>query len=569
MNETIFGSLSTPEKQIAYLKAQTAGVRHLNRLEPIAPTAVSTPLLTVTTSLPQRIERVECVLLEPETAVFPLQRTHIEWDILNWGYRATWQGHLPAYADGTLVRYQIRAIPADGGAPILADNGATFAYLVGDWPTPDWAREAIVYQVFPDRFNPGNDHSWNHTNHLSDIFGGTLRGITEKLDYIADMGFNVIWLNPFFPDLTHHGYHATDHFSVNPRLGSMADMEELIAHCHRRGIRLLLDFVANHVGSTHPAFQDALADWDSPYHDWFLWRHWPDDYVAYYEVKELPELNTENPDVRDYLFRSASFWLETGLDGLRIDYTLGPSHDFWTALRAAVQRVKPDAWLFGETVHTPTTQMSYDGRFHGNLDFLLTQALRDAFAFNSMNVAEFDAFLNLHEAYFPPHVSRPSFLDNHDMNRFLWIAGGDARKLKLAALCQFTLPQPPVVYNGTEVGLSQQRAIGDPDSHGMEECRLPMPWDNPNEDVRDWFRRLAHLRRQHPAIRQGQRTTLQVDAATNTYAYAINGSAINDGIETLLVAFNLSDAPQSIALPAPYAHTFHLPPWSGDWRIEP
>lgn len=561
MNETIFGSLFTPEKQLAYLKAQTTGVRHLNQLDPLAPTAVATPIVTVTTTLPQRIERVECVLLAPETAVITLERTATAWDILNWAYRATWQGRLPAQPDGTLVRYQIRAIPADGGAPILADDGATFAYLVGEWPAPQWAREAIIYQVFPDRFNPGNGRVWNNVHHLSDIYGGTLRGIIEKLDYIADLGFNVIWLNPFFPDKTHHGYHATDHFSVNPRLGSMADMEELIAGAHERGIRLLLDLVANHVGSTHPYFQDALARQDSPYHDWFCWRSWPDDYVAYYEVKELPELNTENTAVRDYMFRSVRFWLEKGFDGLRIDYTLGPSHDFWTALRAAVQPLKPEAWLFGETVHTPETQMGYDGRFHGNLDFLLAQKLRDTFAFNTMNVAEFDAFLHLHEAYFPPRVSRPSFLDNHDMNRFLFIADGDTRKLKLAALCQFTLPQPPVVYNGTEVGLSQHRAIGDPDSHGMEECRLPMPWDDTqNADLRDYFRQLAHLRRQHPVIWQGQRHTLHADATA--YAYAIS-----DGAETLLVALNLSDAPQTIHLPAPYAHTFHLPPWGGDWCI--
>ncbi len=561
MNETIFGSLATPEKQIAYLKEQTAGVRHLNQIDPNAPTAVSHPLITATTNLPRRIERVECVLIEPETAVIHLQRAHIEWDILNWGYRATWQGRLPAQPDGTLVRYQIRAIPADGGDPILADDGATFAYQVGDWPAPDWAREAIVYQVFPDRFNPGNGRSWNPATHLSEIFGGTLRGIIEKLDYIADLGFNVLWLNPFFPDLTHHGYHATDHFSVNPRLGSMADMEELIEQAHRRGLRLLLDFVGNHVGSTHPYFQDALARPDSPYHDWFRWRSWPDDYVAYYEVRELPELDTEHPAVRDYMYRSAQFWLEKGFDGLRIDYTLGPSHDFWTALRAAVQPIKPDAWLFGETVHTPETQMGYNGRFHGNLDFILAQKLRDTFAFNTISPAEFDAFLHLHEAYFPAGVSRPSFFDNHDMNRFLFIAGNDIRKLKLAALCQFTLPQPPVVYNGTEVGLSQRRAIGDPDSHGMEECRLPMPWgDEQNAEVRDYFRQLAHLRQQHPVIRQGQRQTLHV--GETTYAYAIS-----DGAETLLVAFNLGDAPQTITLPAPHAYTFHLPAWSGDWRL--
>ncbi|MCA9935301.1 MAG: DUF3459 domain-containing protein [Ardenticatenaceae bacterium] len=565
MNETIFGSLSTIEKRTAYVQEQTAGFTHLNRLDPIAPKPGNAPLLTATIALPQQIERVECVVSEPAALTLPLTPIKTEWNIFNWMYSQTWQTVLPPQKAGTLVRYRLRAYPADGGDPIWADAGATFSYLVDEMTLPDWAEEAIVYQVFPDRFSPGNGRAWNNVNHLSDIYGGTLRGIIEKLDYIAGLGFNVIWLNPFFPDTTHHGYHATDHFSVNPRLGSMADIEELIAGAHERGIRLLLDFVGNHVGSDHSYFQEALAEEDSPYHDWFRWRSWPDDYVAYYEVKELPELNTDNPGVRDYLFRSVQFWLQKGFDGLRIDYTLGPSHDFWTALRAAVRQTRPDAWMFGETVHTPQTQMSYDGRFHGNFDFLLAQALRDVFAFNTMNVAAFDAFLHQHDAYFPARISRPSFLDNHDMNRFLWIAKGDKRKLKLAALCQFTLSQPPVVYNGTEIGVSQERGIGDPDSHGMEECRLPMPWDAVDGDLLAYYRQLIHLRRQHPVIWQGQRQTLHVDAAAGTYAYAIS-----KGDDVILVAFNLSDAAHTLPVVLPQLgvlHTFNLPPWSGDWYI--
>ena len=565
MNETIFGSLSTIEKRLAYVQGQTTGFTHHNRLDPIAPKPGQAPLLTATIELPQRIERVECVLLEPATAVLPLTPIKTEWDTLNWMYCQTWQTVLPPQKAGTLVRYRLRAFPADGSDPIWADDGAIFSYLADETTLPDWAKDAIVYQIFPDRFSPGNGRAWNNADHLSDIYGGTLRGIIEKLDYIADLGFNVIWLNPFFPDKTHHGYHATDHFSVNPRLGSMADMEELIAGAHEHGIRLLLDFVGNHVGSDHPYFQDALAREDSPYHDWFYWRSWPDDYVAYYEVRDLPELNTANPEVRDYMFRSVQFWLEKGFDGLRIDYTLGPTHDFWTALRAAVRTVKADAWLFGETVHTPQTQLSYDGRFHGNFDFLLAQALRDTFAFNTMNVAAFDAFLHLHDAYFPSRFSRPSFLDNHDMNRFLWIAGRDKRKLKLAALCQFTLSNPPVVYNGTELGVSQERDISAPDSHGIEECRQPMPWDALDVELYMYYRRLIHLRRAHPVIWQGQRRTLHVDAAAGTYAYAAQNAD-----EVIVVALNLSDSPHQISVTLPrqdMPHTFDLAAWGGDWLV--
>ncbi|MCA9969935.1 MAG: DUF3459 domain-containing protein [Anaerolineales bacterium] len=565
MNETIFGSLSTPEKRIAYLQAQTAGFTHNSRLQPIAPGSGDAPLLTATVALPERIARVECVLLLPETAVLPLTPGPVEWDLLNWTYRQTWQATLPPRPAGTLVRYRLRAIPAGGGAPLWADGGATFSYLVNDDPPPAWARQAIVYQVFPDRFHPGNGRAWNDTSHLSDIFGGTLRGVIDQLDYVAGMGFNTLWLNPFFPDKTHHGYHATDHFSVNPRLGSMADMDTLIAAAHARGIRLLLDFVGNHVGSDHPHFQHALAHRDSPYHDWFMWRRWPDDYVAYYEVRELPELNTENPAVRAYLFDSVRFWLDKGFDGLRIDYTLGPTLDFWTALRAAVRETAPHAWLFGETVHVPPTLLLYDGRFHGNLDFLLAQALRDTFGFNTMDVVTFDAFLQQHETFFPPYFIRPSFIDNHDMNRFLWIAGGDTRKLKLALLCQFTLRHPPVVYNGTEVGVTQVRDIGAADSHGLEECRQPMRWgDAQDADVREFVRHLAQFRQAHPALRDGRRTTLHADRA-GAYAYVVA-----DEHEAVLVAFNLSAEHRVLEVEIPgngRRHTLRLGPWAGN--LEP
>src|SRR5690606_20496691 len=144
---------------------------------------------------------------------------------------------------------------------------------------------------------------WNAASRLSDIYGGTLRGVIDHLDYIAGMGFTAIWLNPFFPDDTHHGYHATDYFTVNPRLGTIDDMRELVDKAHERGIRLLLDFVANHWGSKHGSFQEARGNRLSPYYDWYYWKNWPEEYVAYFNVPDLPELNVNHPAVRDHLLR--------------------------------------------------------------------------------------------------------------------------------------------------------------------------------------------------------------------------------------------------------------------------
>lgn len=569
MPEHIFGSLATTEKRMAYAQARHSGVRHLHQLNPRAPRSGDAPMVTVTIELPFRVSRVVCEMLLPETAVFPLHHTTTQWDLLNWHYYQTWQTTLPPQPDGTLVRYRLWAYPAGNGEPIPADNGETFSYLVGNPAAPAWTAGAIVYQIFPDRFHPGNGRDWNDTHgDLNGIYGGTLRGIIDQLDYIADLGFNCLWLNPFFPDHTHHGYHATDYFAVNPRLGTLEDIRELVAKAHDRGIRLLLDFVANHWGSAHETFQTALKDKESDYYHWYNWIDWPHDYQTFFGVKDLPQVNVAYPPARDYLFQSARFWLgEIGFDGLRLDYVLGPTHDFWTELRAVVKKINPEAWLFGEAVHTPDTLLSYEGRFDGCLDFLLAQAMRRTFAVNTMNLAEFDNFLLLHEQFFPAHFSLPSFLDNHDMDRFLWMVHEDKRKLKLTALCQFTLAGTPIVYNGTEVGMSQSYGMRDPMGQGMAECRQPMWWgEEQDKELLAYYRWLIHFRREHPALWHGKRETVHLDVTSGTYVYLRQ-----DEKEAVLVALNLSEVerPLSVTLPSSQAHTFHLPPWSGDVVVFP
>lgn len=561
MSDFVFGSLSTTEKRAAYLQKRMRGVRHENRVEPTAVFPQQSPIITVTVELDQIMERLECVMDLPETAVYPLHFIKTEWDMLNWAYYQVWQIALPPQPAGTLVRYQIIAHLSDGSQQ-LADDGAAFSYYVGNHQPPEWTADAIIYQIFPDRFAVENGRFLPAHDDLNAVFGGTIRGIIDKLDYISEMGFNCIWLNPIFPDNSHHGYHATDYFSVNPRLGTLADIRELVEKCHQRGIRLLLDFVANHWGSDHDSFIAAQADRHSPYHDWYNWKKWPDEYESFFGVAELPQINTDHPAVRDYLFRSVTFWLtEIGFDGLRLDYVLGPSLDFWTALYAHVKTIKPDAWLYGEAVTSPDEQLVYNGRFDGTLDFVVAQAMRDTFARESMNIVAFDALLNQHEQFMPASFSRPSFLDNHDMDRFLWAADGDKRKLKLAALCQFTLAGAPIVYNGSEVGVNQNAPIHVQPSQGMAECRQPMVWgDDQDADLRDYFRWLIGLRREHAVLRNGRRRTLVVDGKTAVYVYLRD-----DGQEKLLVALNLGHQAQTVTVTVdgkPY--TIALAPQQGE-----
>lgn len=569
MSESLFGRLSSVQVRSAYARQRLQGIGHRRRLVPGSPAAGEQPVVTVTVGPELPVDEVVCLITAPEAAVVPLRRVKTEWDVQLWAYYEIWEGALPAHDAGTLVRYQIRAHDEDSGEYYWADDGAEYSYLVGDSGPPAWAIPAIVYQVFPDRFSPGNGRDWNPVTSLSDIYGGTLRGIIDNLDYIANLGFTALWLNPFFPDETHHGYHATDYFSVNPRLGTLDDMRELADKAHERGLRLLLDFVGNHWGSRHATFQAALADRNSAYHDWYFWKQWPDQYVAYFDVPDLPKLNVDHPAVRDHLLRSVGFWLgEIGFDGLRLDHADGPTFDFWTDVRAVARSIRPDAWMFGEVVRPPEVQLAYAGLFDGALDFLLCQAMRGTFGFGTMSLAAFDAFLNRHEAYFPPNraFSRPSFLDNHDMDRFLWITRGDKRKLKLAALVQFTLAGAPIVYNGTEIGVTQTRSMHEPGSEGMEECRQPMPWGAAqDDDLYAYFWYLAHLRRDHPALWRGTRQTLHLDSAARTYAYVRD-----DGREAIMVGVNLSDRPRRFTVPyvdRATVVTFDLPPWTGDIAV--
>jgi glycosidase len=192
----------------------------------------------------------------------------------------------------------------------------------------------------------------------------------------------------------------------------------------------------------------------------------------------------------------------------------------------ATRGTSPDSVTIGEVVETPALQRTSDGRLDGCLDFVLLQALRGFFAFGDRTASEFDAFLRRHLAFFGDDLVLPSFLDNHDMNRFLWIVGGDTRRLKLAALCQFTLPNPPIVYYGTEIGLSQLRDVRSADGSGHpEEARLPMSWDATQDaELLDFYRRLVAARRDHPGLWRAERRILALEDPTGLLAYCCESS---------------------------------------------
>ena len=549
----MFGTQRDFDKRIAEYRNSLAGIKHLHRLKkPLA--AVSRPQpnqpipLHVTTSGGIPYDSVRCWMnANGEETTLEFVSGESEWSTLEWRYVRHWHGQIPPQANGTIVRYKIGGRVVGSDRWIFADNQARvlseateFAIPVDDYDMPNWTRDAVIYHIFLDRFYPGDGVPWKKPTNLSGFFGGTLRGAIQKLDYIQSLGCNAIWLSPLFSSPSHHGYDATDYYTVEPRFGTNADLKELIEKAHQRGIRVILDFVANHWSNQHPTFQAAQRDENSEYRAWYTWQRWPDEYTSFFGVKGMPQLNLKHKPASDYLLACAQHWLEIGVDGYRLDYAPGPPHSFWADFRQACKKINPDVFLFGEVVRHSEGIAAYIPHFDGCLDFLLADALRRTFVLETSTLLEFEAFLTAHEAYFPKDFSLPAFLDNHDMTRILYLAGEDKAKVRLAALVLFTLSAPPVIYNSTEVGVSQRNPLG-----RFEEARLPMLWgDEQDKGLLAYFQRLGTLRKQFPVFASGKRVVVHLNVQKGTYAYLHTLEA-----HSVLIALNTSRHSQTIDVP--------------------
>ena len=388
---------------------------------------------------------------------------------------------------------------------------------------PEWLRTAVTYQVLIDRFFRGRQQGQegDTASEEAPVFcGGNLHGVAEKLDYLVDLGVNAIWLSPFTQGpsepTAYHGYHATDLLTVDPRFGGLEGLRILVEAARSRGIRLIMDFVANHVHREHPWFQKALAN-DPRYRPWFCWQ--PNgDYLKFLDVAELPKLNLDNRETRDEVINAAKHWLDQGIDGLRLDHALGPSLDFWLEFRRALKRHKPEVALIGEvyfrgvkrghlaTIRVPNkrlyflaqqvgfdvsagTMREYVDVFDGLLDFEFQNLLKIHVARKKHPTPEYEIqeMLDRHYASFPGDCALLSFLDNHDMNRFLFEARGDKARLSKAVEIQFAQSSPPVIYYGTEAGLGQNGPVrGD---YGDLRARRLMAWEHQDRELLELYQK--------------------------------------------------------------------------------
>jgi glycosidase len=299
-------------------------------------------------------------------------------------------------------------------------------------------------------------------------------------------------------------------------------------------MRVLLDFVPNHTGRGHHLFRDAIAKGGDAASYYRFWQ-WPHYYRCFGDVITLPELDTGNSNVQRQLVRAAQHWLTGyGVDGVRCDHVAGVDPAFWVELRRGLRQVKPDALILGEATGVTEWLARYAGRIDAIFDFDLAYYVRQALARGRMDAASFAAWLDHHEKAYPGLVMA-TLLDNHDMNRFLWMAGGNVERLKLAATLLMTMPGTPIIYYGTEVGLSQRY------DGVMEnaEARLPMLWGaDQNPELLAHFQELGRMRGESVALRRGDRKNLLADKEVFVYERTA-------GDDTVTVALNFSEQQQS------------------------
>jgi len=463
----------------------------------------------------------------------------------------------------------------------------------------EWARGAVFYEVFVRSFADSNGDGV-----------GDFNGLTARLDYLRDLGVEGLWLMPIFESPSYHGYDVVNYEKVDSEYGTEEDFDRLLKEAHKRGIRIVVDFVINHSGAGHPWFVESSSSPDSPKRDWYVWRKdnpgWKQPWgegptwhakgdAYYYGIfwSGMPDLNYRNPQVRAEMKRLASLWLARGVDGFRLDAAKhitekGPgkeqndtpeTHEFWREFSAHVRGVRPDALLVGEVWSDLQDIVPYYGstsKLPGGdeLPMLFNFPVGDSTlkALESGDAAGLHATLAAVSKVYPRGVLDAPFLANHDQVRVATVLEASEPKLRTAPALLLTLPGTPFLYYGEEIGLPNgPRNEGDPAK------RRPLPWDGSDKGgfttgtawkpfVEGWrqrnvaaqlgdtgsllhrYRLLIHVRRASPALRLGALRLLpQDDKAPSVVAFLREAAG-----ERVLVVHNVgaSAATVSHALPA-------------------
>lgn len=421
---------------------------------------------------------------------------------------------------------------------------------------PAWAREAVIYQIFPDSFASSRraitglgGHQFTELGERSETrLGGTLKGILDNVDYLQQLGINCLYLNPLFTAGAYHKYDTIDYLTIDPCFGTLQDLKDLVKACHALGIRVILDGVFNHCGWRFFAFRDAVEKGEqSAYKDWFYKLEFPVDteklnYAAFAYVRQMPKLNTGNPEVVRYFCEVGRYWIrEAGIDGWRLDVANEVDHDFWRAFRKSVREEKPDVFLIGE-IWEDAHQWLLGDQFDSAMNYRFTDLCKGFFAAGDMSVDDFDASLGYMNMRYKKQITplQMNMLDSHDVPRFLSLCGGNLAKFRLAVLFLMTYLGIPSILYGDEKAIK-----------GLHEAdyRSPMIWedDAAASDLTAYYQKLIAIRRAHVDIFAGGVKTVLKDSAKGLYAFSRY-----HGDEEMLIVLNNSPREQILLIPENY-----------------
>lgn len=444
-----------------------------------------------------------------------------------------------------------------------------------DYKTPDRFKGAVMYQIFPDRFNsegqcdltekltPFTVHAdknevpvyWaNDRGEVlnNDFYGGNLNGITQKLGYIASLGVKIIYLNPIFKAFSNHRYDTADYKTIDPMLGTYEDFAGLCAEAKKLGISVILDGVFSHTGLNSIYFKSAVSDENSPYRSWYNFENYPDSYDCWWGIKTLPNVNEMSQSYMDYIINDAdsviAHWLNAGADGFRLDVADELPDEFIYALRKRVKELKPDAIVIGEVWEDASNKSSYGklrryllGKqldsvmnypFAGAVIDFIRDANAELFASRVMSIVE----------NYPKEVLDVlmNHLSTHDTMRAITALAGEncayrdrkwqsthsldereyhygMKLLMAASAMQFALPGVPTIYYGDEAGMQGYK---DPFN------RRCYPWGKENGELVEWYKKLGKIRNENRVFKDGRFEILSAVAGCVAFSRKNDDEAI-------------------------------------------
>lgn len=425
--------------------------------------------------------------------------------------------------------------------------------------TPKWVKDTIWYQIFPDRFynadesiNPKNVEPWGTEPTGDNFMGGDLQGVLDKLDYLCDLGITGLYFCPIFEATTNHRYDTIDYFKVDPSLGDKKIFKKLVDEAHKRGMKIMLDAVFNHIGYFAPQWQDVIKNNEkSRYKDWFHIKKFPVvdrpleeldsnnlNYETFGRTPLMPKLNTENKEVVEYLLNVAKYWVDDmKIDAWRLDVCNEVDHVFWRKFREVVKTINPDVYILGEVWHDGLPWLMGD-QFDAVMNYPVTEAIKEYFCLDEISSEQFKFMVEDNKVSYLRQIGETIFnlLDSHDTPRILTVAKGNKEKMKLSYLFMFTQAGSPCIYYGDEVGMEGDQGMG------KEFHRRCMIWDEKKQDkdMFEFMKRIIEIRKENNEFKLLDNTWINASSKDKILVYSKGN---------IVIIINNSNVEEKILLP--------------------